>query len=63
MSLIKCDKCRNIVDSDDFTEGFVETKYGDKFYCEPCTEDREAEQQAMDDKMSACEAHAEAAHA
>lgn len=36
MSMIKCDSCQSIIDSDDDPDCFIETKYGDKVSCQWC---------------------------
>ena len=36
MSLYKCDGCSHMVDTDISPDGWVETKYGDVYYCGKC---------------------------
>lgn len=63
MSMDRCYKCGNFVDTDDDVDCYVEVKYGqDRCYCEPCREALDAEREAMERKASICEQQAEAAH-
>lgn len=39
MSMIRCDDCEGIFDSDADPGCFVETPKGDQVFCEPCRED------------------------
>lgn len=44
MSMIICKGCCRPVDTDADPDGWVETKYGDEYYCKPCRNEREAYQ-------------------
>lgn len=59
MSIDRCDKCHSFVDTDDDVDCYIETKYGDKCYCEPCREAMENEREAMEYKAGICESLAE----
>lgn len=42
--MIICKGCCRPVDTDADPDGWVETKYGDEYYCKPCRNEREAYQ-------------------
>lgn len=41
MSMILCKGCRDVVDTDADPDGWVETKYGDEYYCQPCRDNQQ----------------------
>lgn len=55
MSIMACDKCGEYIDTDYDVECWVETKYGDKCYCEQCRHLEEAEKARGDEMASKAE--------
>ena len=54
MSMDRCYKCSGLVDTDYDPECYLETKYGDRCYCEPCREAIELEHEVMERKADMC---------
>ena len=48
MSIMRCDECDKMVDTDYFPMETEETKYGDKHYCEACAEKILEEKEVME---------------
>lgn len=62
MSMIRCDRCAQIIDSDDDPECFVENpgcRYGDRVICEACRYQLECDREYYAAMASRCENEAE----
>ena len=59
MSIDRCYKCSELVDTDYDPECYLETKCGDQCYCEPCRTAIIAWREAEERKAGICEQQAE----